>query len=129
MDSLVKAMPNIKKFNDFVFDVKKGITPIMLSGLSDVGKIHLAYSTKFYTDKPICIITYNELQAKKIIKDLSYFEEDVLFFPKRDVTSFDYISESKDVLSFRRVKISLLLSFISCMRLDLSCSNISAFVK
>ena len=59
MDSLVKAMPNIKKFNDFVFDVKKGVTPIMLSGLSDVGKIHLAYSTKFYTDKPICIITYS----------------------------------------------------------------------
>ena len=104
MDSLVKAMPNIKKFNDFVFDVKKGITPIMLSGLSDVGKIHLAYSTKFYTDKPICIITYNELQAKKIIKDLSYFEEDVLFFPKRDVTSFDYISESKDVL-FDRISV------------------------
>ena len=67
-------MPNVKKFNDYIFDVKKGVNPIMLSGLTDVGKIHMAYSTRFYTEKPICIITYNELQAKKLIKDLTYFD-------------------------------------------------------
>ena len=49
----------------------------MLSGLTDVAKIHFAYSTFFYTEKPICIVTYNELQAKKIIKDLQYFTNKV----------------------------------------------------
>lgn len=38
MNSLVKITPNIKKFNDYLFEVKKGTTPIMLSGLTDVRK-------------------------------------------------------------------------------------------
>ena len=82
MNSLVKVTPNIKKFNDYVFEVKKGTTPIMLSGLTDSGKVHMAYSTRFYSEKPICIITYNELQAKKIVKDLEFFGEKVKFLPK-----------------------------------------------
>lgn len=104
MNSLVKIVPNIKKFNDYLFEVKKGTNPIMLSGLTDVGKIHMAYSTKFYSEKPICIITYNEMQAKKIIKDLAFFGEKVKFFPKRDVISFDYVAESKDIL-FKRISV------------------------
>lgn len=104
MNSLVKVAPNIKKFNDYIFEVKKGTTPIMLSGLTDAGKVHLAYSTRFYSDKPICIITYNELQAKKIVKDLEFFGEKVKFFPKRDTVSFDYIAESKDLL-YKRISV------------------------
>ena len=82
MNSLLKVVPNFKKFNDYIFDIKKGTTPIMLSGLTDVGKVHMAYATKFYTEKPICIITYNEMQAKRIIKDLDYFGETIRFFQK-----------------------------------------------
>lgn len=104
MNSLVKNVPNVKKFNDYLFELKKGTNPIMLSGLTDVGKIHMAYSTKFYSEKPICIITYNEMQAKKMIKDLAFFGEKVKFFPKRDVISFDYVAESKDTL-FKRISV------------------------
>ena len=67
MNSLTKIVPNVKKYSDYLFDINKNKTPIMLSGLTDTGKVHIAYSTKFYTDKPICIITYNEMQAKKIL--------------------------------------------------------------
>ena len=105
MNSLVKVLPNVKKFNEYMFNVNKKLNPIMLSGLTDVGKVHLAYATKFYSDRPMCIITYNELQAKKIIKDLEYFKEKVEFFPKREIVSYDYIAESKDLLYQR----------ISCM--------------
>ena len=98
MDSLTKIVPNVKKYSDYLFDINKGKTPIMLSGLTDTGKVHMAYSTKFYTDKPICIITYNDMQAKKIKKDFGFFDDNIKIFPKRDVASFDYIAESKDVL-------------------------------
>ena len=98
MDSLTKIVPNVKKYSDYLFDINKGKTPIMLSGLTDTGKVHIAYSTKFYTDKPICIITYNDMQAKKIKKDFGFFDDNIKIFPKRDVASFDYIAESKDVL-------------------------------
>ena len=97
MNSIIKIVPNVKKFNDYLFELNKGTSPIMLSGLTDSAKVHLAYATKFYSEKPICIITYNEMQAKRIIKDLAFFGEKVKLFPKRDVISFDYVAESKEI--------------------------------
>mgnify|MGYP000136324416 FL=1 len=101
MDESIKILPNFKKFNSYIGDVKQGISPIMLSGLTDVAKIHFAYSTFFYTEKPICIVTYNELQAKKIIKDLQYFTNKVEYFPRREILSYDYLAESKDISNER----------------------------
>ena len=101
MDESIKILPNFKKFNSYIDDVKQGISPIMLSGLTDVAKIHFAYSTFFYIEKPICIVTYNELQAIKIIKDLQYFTNKVEYFPRREILSYDYLAESKDISNER----------------------------
>lgn len=87
-----------------MFDVKSGKNPIMLSGLTDIGKVHMTYSTRFYGEKPICIITYNELQAKKLIKDLKFFGEKIDFFPKREILTFDYLAESKETV-FERISV------------------------
>ena len=97
MNDIVKVLPNYKKFNDYISSVKNNTNPIMLSGLTDSGKVHFAYSTYFYAEKPICIITYNELQAKKIIKNLEYFSNKINFFPKKEIMAYDYLAESKDV--------------------------------
>ena len=96
MKDIVKILPNFKKFNDYINNVKNNISPIMLSGLTDSGKVHFAYSTYFYAEKPICIITYNELQAKKILKNLEYFSNSVNYFPKKEIMAYDYLAESKD---------------------------------
>ncbi len=95
-EPLIKTLPNFKKFKAYINDVKNNVTPIMLSGLTDAGKVHFAYATKFYTEKPICIITYNEIQAKKILKDLKLYEDEIYYFPKREVLNFDYLAESKE---------------------------------
>lgn len=102
MNEIVKVLPNFRKFNDYINNVKKGTSPIMLSGLTDVAKVHFAYSTYFYTNKPICIITYNELQAKRIIKDLEYFCNKIEYFPRREILAYDYLAESKDI-SYDRI--------------------------
>ena len=104
MNSLVKVVPNVKKYKTYLEDVKNKINPMMISGLTDSGKVHLAYSTYFYAERPICIVTYNELQAKKIIKDLAYFEDNVKYFPKKEILAYDYLTESKDSL-FERIEV------------------------
>ena len=35
MNESIKVLPNYKKFNSYIEDVKNGISPIMLSGLTD----------------------------------------------------------------------------------------------
>ena len=97
MNDIVKILPNFKKFSDYISNVKNNTNPIMLSGLTDSGKVHFAYSTYFYAEKPICIITYNELQAKKIIRNLEYFENNINYFPKKEILAYDYLAESKDI--------------------------------
>jgi len=96
MNECIRILPNFKKFSNYINNVKEGISPIMLSGLTDVAKVHFAYATHFYVEKPICIITYNELQAKKIINDLKYFEKNVYYFPRREIMAYDYLAESKE---------------------------------
>lgn len=102
MNEIVKVLPNFRKFNDYINNVKAGISPIMLSGLTDTAKVHFAYSTYFYTNKPICIITYNEMQARKILKDLAYFSSKVVYFPRREILTYDYLAESNEV-SYERI--------------------------
>ncbi|MBE5819721.1 MAG: transcription-repair coupling factor [Clostridiales bacterium] len=102
MNETIKVLPNFKKFKSYIKDVQDNINPIMLSGLTDVGKVHFAYATSFYAEKPICIITYNEMQAKKLIKDLQYFSNQIEFFPKREILTYNYLAESKEI-SYQRI--------------------------
>ncbi len=101
MNSLINILEKHDKFNQYIKDINKGVNPIMLSGLTDSGKVHLSYATKIYTERPICIVTYNELQARKLIKDLKYYTNDVYYFPKREIVTYDYLAESKDTLNER----------------------------
>jgi hypothetical protein len=40
MEALVKILPKMKKYEDYINDVKKGNFPISLAGLSDSQKAH-----------------------------------------------------------------------------------------
>ena len=44
------------------------------------------------------------MQARKIIKDLKYFTEDINYFPKKEIVTYDIYAESKEVLH-QRVKV------------------------
>ena len=103
MNFLIKSLENLEKFSDYTSQIKEEKSPIVLSGLSSVGKIQLIEATREYADRNICIVTYNELQAKKIIKDLQYFSNNVVYFPKREIVSYDYVAESKD-LPYERIE-------------------------
>ena len=60
-------------------------------------------ATKEFVKKPICIITYNEIQARKIVEDLNYFTDKVIYLPKKEIVTYDYIAESKD-LPYERIE-------------------------
>ena len=104
MNYIISKLQNVQKFKEFAKCIKEKNSLITISGLSDVGKIITIASTEENTNRPICIITYNEIEARKILNDLKYFidEEKIALFPKREIVSYDYIAESKD-LPFERI--------------------------
>lgn len=103
MNILIKELERLPKFQDYTSNILRKISPIVVSGLSSVGKIQIIEATKTCADKNICIITYNELQARRILKDLKYFSNNVVYFPKREIASYDYVAESKD-LPYERIE-------------------------
>ena len=57
-----------------------------------------------YNKKTILLVTYNEIQAKNIVENLKTFQDDkVVLFPKKEIVTYDYIAESKD-LPYQRIE-------------------------
>ncbi|MBP3708569.1 MAG: transcription-repair coupling factor [Clostridia bacterium] len=104
MNELFKDLQESQKFIEIISNIEKRNGPITISGLSDVGEAQFISAIRASIKNKICIITYNELQARRIAKDLKYFYEDVCIFPKREIASYDYLVESKD-LPFERIEI------------------------
>lgn len=104
MNIITEELTKLSKFQEYVEKIEEKISPITISGLSDVGKMQFIAGTYESTKKPICIVTYNEIQAKNIIKNLSYFESDIEYFPKREIVPYDFIAESKD-LPYERINV------------------------
>lgn len=116
MTALIKALPKMKKFNDYINDVNKANFPITLSGLSDSQKAHFIYATRFYTEKPVLVITYNEIELKKIKENMNFFsDEDIYIFPKRDVIYYDIDTMNKDVTMDRLKLYTKLYNSESCV--------------
>ena len=103
MNELTKILSNSGKFKSYIEDINKSKSPVTLTGLTDVMKAYFAYATNEYVDKKIYIITYNEIQARNIVKNLEFFTDKVVFIPKREIVTYDYIAESKD-LPYERIE-------------------------
>ena len=101
MNTIIGELGKNQKFCEILNNLENKKGPIAISGLIDVGKVQMIAAINSYINKPICIITYNELQAKKMLEDLKYFTENAVFFPKKDILTYDYIAESKELFNQR----------------------------
>ena len=104
MNSIISKMQTNNKFAEFIEDIKNKKGPICVSGLSDVYKAQLIGATKENLKNTCLIITYNEIQAKKIYDDVKQFEKNTFIFNKKDIVTYDYEVESYDNL-YERIKV------------------------
>ena len=70
MNTILGELGKSPKFCEFIKNIEEKISPITIWGLNDVGEAQFIGSTSEFSKKPICIITYNEIQAKQIIENL-----------------------------------------------------------
>ena len=103
MNTILGELGKSKKFVELIKNIEEKQSPIGISGLSNVGMLETIASINEYTKKPIAIITYNEIQAKWIIENLQFFTDKAIYFPKKDIVTYDYVAESKD-LPYARIE-------------------------
>ena len=104
MNTIIGELGKSNKFVELSKQIEKTQSPISISGLTGVGMIEIISAINGYNKKPILLVTYNEIQAKKIVENLKNFGEDkILYFPKKEIVTYDYIAESKD-LPYERIE-------------------------
>lgn len=125
MNTILGQLGKSAKFMELVKQIQEKKDPIAISGLTDVGSAQFLAAINEFAKKTICIITYNEIQAKKLLENLKYFNEKVVFFPKKEIVTYDYIAESKD-LSYERIET---LNKICCKKNLIVVTTIEALMQ
>ena len=103
MNTILGELGKSEKFIDLLKQIENKTSPIARSGLTDVGMIQIGTAIHEFGKKPICIVTYNEIQAKKLYQDIQYFTDNIVLFPKKEIVTYDYIAESKE-LPYQRIE-------------------------
>ncbi len=103
MNTILGELGKSAKFNDLLKQIEEKTSSIAISGLTDLSMIQIATAIHEFGKKPICFITYNEIQANKLFEDIKYFTENVVLFSKKEIVTYDYIAESKE-LPFKRIE-------------------------
>ena len=104
MNTITGELGKSQKFIDLVRNIENKTSPIAISGLVDVGEAGILAGVIEYTKRPIILITYNEIQAQKLVNDIKYFTDKVYLLPKKEIATYDYVAESKD-LPYKRIEV------------------------
>ena len=125
MNTIIGELGKNPKFNEYINSIQNKQSPIAISGLTDVGMAQMISATKEFCKRPICVITYNEIQANRLLEDIKYFTDKVLYLPKKEIVTYDYVAESKD-LPYERIET---LNKIQEMRTGIVVTTIEAALQ
>lgn len=103
MKVITENLLNNESFNSCLNEIKNKKGPIFLLGLTDVSKSYIPGTILKLIKKPICIVTYNEIEAKELFKYCSFFSKNTVIFPKKEITTYDVEAQSKDIL-YKRIE-------------------------
>ena len=68
MNTILGELGKNPKFIELIKNIEQKQSPVAISGLNDVGMVQIGTAINEFGKKPICILTYNEIQAKKYMK-------------------------------------------------------------
>lgn len=104
MNLINKELNKSLKFSDFLDCINKGYGPVEVSGLTSVSEASVVSTLIEDLKRPILYITYNEVEAKRLANDLRYFIDNVYFLPAKEIVTYDYVADSKN-MPYERIEI------------------------
>ena len=104
MNTIIGELGKSPKFVSLVKNIEDTKSPIEISGLTDVAETSIIAGINEFTKRPILLVTYNEVQARKLAENIKYFTDKVYVFPKKEILTYDYVAESKD-LPYERIDV------------------------
>lgn len=105
MNYLIDPLLELKEYVEVLERTKKDILPATVTGPSDSQKVHICYALCSHSNRKGIFVTFNEMQARRMYEDFSFFYGDgVLFYPTKEVMLHDVEAKSYDAV-FNRLKV------------------------
>jgi transcription-repair coupling factor (superfamily II helicase) len=104
LKGLMKPLKESSQFKNIIIDVEKKMYPIGVYGLSESAKNYLISGVYAQLNKSLLILTHSDVEAKNIYEDLCFYENDVYYYPTREVGFYNVDAVSGD-LRWERLKV------------------------
>lgn len=104
LKGVLQPLSENSTFNEIITSIKENKYPININGLSDSGKSYSIFGIYENIDSPMVILTNNDMEAKNLYEDLSFYTNDVYYFPAKEVVFYNIDAISGD-LRWARLKV------------------------
>lgn len=102
LNCMIQPLLEIDEYNQILKSIKDYSVPLNINGPSDSQKVHLAYAICSHLDIRGLFVTYNEMQARKLYDDFSYFLGDrAVLFTAKEIMLHDIAAKSNDAVHQR----------------------------
>ncbi|GAW91664.1 transcription-repair coupling factor [Calderihabitans maritimus] len=100
LQGLIQLLQKDKEFQVLLSTIRKGVSPQVVYGLPDSAKVYFLATMINNLSLPVLVITPDEDTAKRWVSDLSLFisEEEVSYFPPREILPYEVYAYSQDLL-------------------------------
>ena len=104
LKGVLQPLSENSTFNEIITSIKENKYPININGLSDSGKSYSIFGIYENIDSSMVILTNNDMEAKNLYEDLSFYTNDVYYFPAKEVVFYNIDAISGD-LRWARLKV------------------------
>lgn len=100
----MKPFKTDNKYEDLMGQVRDERFPIGIYGISESARSYIINGIYEGIDKPLFIFTNSDMEAKNLYEDLSFYINEVYYFPSKDVVFYNVDAISGD-LRWERLKV------------------------
>ncbi len=104
LKGVLQPLRESSTFNEIISSINNKKYPININGLSDSGKSYSIFGIYENINSPMIILTHSDMEAKNIYEDLSFYTNDVYYFPAKEVVFYNIDAISGD-LRWARIKV------------------------
>ncbi len=98
MNAINRLLDSSKEFNTVVSEAVKGNFPISISGCADAQKAHIIDSIARKLGKKVFVVTYNDIQARRLAGDLSFFtDNECVYIPPKETVLYEVEASNHEI--------------------------------
>lgn len=105
MNAFTNPLLSLGEYASLLDSIKSGENPVKITGPSESQKAHVVYSLSQHLNGKCVVITYNDIQARRLFEDISFFAgNQALLLQPKEMILFSVAAKNNDIV-FNRLSV------------------------